>query len=66
VHQAGAELLEELLLQEHVGELPAESLRRHRGASGRPRAANELHTRPDAPHEEQDRHDDDGREGRGG
>src|SRR6185295_11073157 len=66
VHQAGAELLEQLLLQEDVGELSGDSVWGGGGASGRTGVRNELHARPDAPHEEQDRHDDDGREGRGG
>jgi hypothetical protein len=34
--------------------------------TGRASVRDERHTGPDAPHEQQDRHDDDGREGRGG
>ncbi len=35
-------------------------------ASGRTGVRDERHARPDATHEQKDRHDDDGREGRGG
>ena len=66
VHQTGAELLEELLLEEDVGELAADAVGGGGAASGGPSVRDERHARPDAPHEQDDRHDDDGREGRGG
>src|SRR6185503_16708188 len=65
VHQARSQLLEQLLLEEDVGDLAGDAVRGGGGASGRTGVRDEGHARPDAPHEKQDRHDDDGREGRG-
>ena len=66
MHQAGAELLQELLLEEDVRELAGDAVGGGGAASGRPRVRDERHARPDAPHEQHDRHGDDGRQDRGG
>ncbi len=66
MHQAGTQLLEELLLEEDVGELAGDAIGGGSGSSGRTGVRDERHARPDPPHEQHDRHDDDGREGRGG
>ncbi len=66
VHQAGAELLQELLLEEDVGDLAGDAVGGGGAASRLASVRDERHARPDAAHEQDHRHDDDGREGRGG
>ena len=66
MHQSGAELLEKLLLEEDVGELASDSIGGWSTASGRTRVRDERHAGTDPPHEQHDRQDYDGREGRGG
>jgi hypothetical protein len=66
VHQAGAELLEELPLPEDDRDFPSEAVRGDRIAAGRTSVADECVAKADPTDEQQDRHDDDDREGRGG
>jgi hypothetical protein len=66
VHQAGAELLQELPLPEDVGELSAQTLLGGVLAAGRSRVPDQGRAEPEPPDEQDDGDRDDDREDRGG